>query len=209
MTAYRRELGIGAEPVVLYAGNIGFSQSVGLLLDAARRLPDVTFLVNGEGVGRDALIRAADGLTNVRFAGYVPEARLPELLATGDIHAVPLKRGLAAVSVPSKTYSILAAGRPVVASVDEGSEVQRIIETAGAGVAVPPEDERAFVSALLDLADDSGRREQMEKAARVFVESAASPRAVAEAYQSLFASLARRDSADVVHDHERNSDPMP
>src|SRR5262249_23094406 len=54
MTPYRTELGIGAEPVVLYAGNIGYSQSVGLLLDAARRLPHVTFLVNGEGVARDA-----------------------------------------------------------------------------------------------------------------------------------------------------------
>ena len=50
MTAYRRELGIGAEPVVLYAGNIGYSQSIGLLLDAARALPHVTVLINGEGV---------------------------------------------------------------------------------------------------------------------------------------------------------------
>ena len=103
---------------------------------AARRrpptLPNVTFLVNGEGVGRDALIRAADGLANVRFAGYVPEDRLPELLATGDIHAVPLKRGLAAVSVPSKTYSILAAGRPVVAAIDPGTEIPARAEIGSA-----------------------------------------------------------------------------
>jgi colanic acid biosynthesis glycosyl transferase WcaI len=105
---------------------------------------------------------------------------------------VPLNRELSRSSVPSKTYSILAAGRPVVASVDEGSEVQRIVETAGAGIAVPPEDETAFVAAVLDLAGDRERREQMEKSARAYVESAASPRAVAEAYESLFKSLADR-----------------
>ena len=54
-------------------------------------------------------------------------------------------------SVPSKTYSILAAGRPVVASVDEGTEVARVVEKAGAGTAVPPDDPDAFTAALADL----------------------------------------------------------
>ena len=76
----------------------------------------------------------------MRFAGYVPEARLPELLATGDVHAVPLRRGLAAVSVPSKTYSILAAGRPVVAAIDPGTEIPRLLAASGGGVAVAPDD---------------------------------------------------------------------
>ena len=58
MTPYRAELGIGAEPVVLYAGNVGFSQSLDLLLEAARRIPGATFLVNGEGVRRDELVAA-------------------------------------------------------------------------------------------------------------------------------------------------------
>ncbi len=97
MTPYRAELGIGDEPVVLYAGNVGFSQSVGLLLDAARRLPDVTFLINGEGSMRPELERRASGLGNVRFGSHVPDDRLVELLATGDIHAVPLRHGLAKV----------------------------------------------------------------------------------------------------------------
>jgi colanic acid biosynthesis glycosyl transferase WcaI len=139
----------------------------------------------------DLQASAAD-LPNLRFVPMQPYERLPEVLAAADVHVVPLKRELSRSSVPSKTYSILAAGRPVLASVDEGSEVQRIVEAAGAGVAVPPEDERAFVSALSDLVDDVERRTQMEKAARAFVENAASPRAVAEAYESLFKSLIAR-----------------
>ena len=100
----------------------------------------MTVLINGDGSAREELERRAAGLPNIRFAGYVPEERLPELLATGDVHAVPLRRGLGRVSVPSKTYSILAAGRPVVAAIDAGTEVPRILAASGAGIAVPPDD---------------------------------------------------------------------
>ena len=148
MTAYRAELGIGPEPVLLYAGNVGFSQSLDLLLEAARRLPHVTVLINGGGAARIELEQRAAGLANVRFAGYVPEDRLVELLATGDVHAVPLRAGLARVSVPSKTYSILAAGRPVVAAIDAGTEVPRILDASGAGIVVPPDDPDRFVDAV-------------------------------------------------------------
>ena len=62
MTPYRAELGIGAEPVLLYAGNIGYSQSVELLLEAARRLPHITVLVNGEGVARAIPMSSTKGM---------------------------------------------------------------------------------------------------------------------------------------------------
>ena len=133
--AYRRELGIGDETVVMYAGNVGFSQSLELLLDGGRGA-DATARrrVRRErrrlGPRRPASA-GRPGLANVRFADYQPKERLAEVLATGDIHVVPLKRGLARSSVPSKTYSILAAGRPLVASVDPGTEVARVVERAG------------------------------------------------------------------------------
>ena len=125
LTPYRRELGIGEEPVLLYAGNVGYSQSVELLLAVARARPDVTVLVNGEGVARAALEEQAAGLPNVRFAGYVPEDRLPELLATGDVHAVPLRRGLAAVSVPSRRRRRTTSRRSRRASTSRGSRWSR------------------------------------------------------------------------------------
>ncbi|HEX7105972.1 MAG TPA: glycosyltransferase family 4 protein [Acidothermaceae bacterium] len=193
--SYRAEYGLSGKTVVMYAGNVGMSQSLDLLVAAARAgrdRDDVVYVVNGGGSTLADLQASAADLPNLRFVPMQPYERLPEVLAAADVHVVPLKRELSRSSVPSKTYSILAAGRPVLASVDEGSEVQRIVEAAGAGVAVPPEDERAFVSALSDLVDDVERRTQMEKAARAFVENAASPRAVAEAYESLFKSLIAR-----------------
>lgn len=192
LTAYRTELGIGAEPVVLYAGNIGYSQSLHLLVELARRRPDVTVLINGDGSAQGALEAAAAGVPNVRFGGYVPDDRLEELLATGDVHAVPLRRGLGRVSVPSKTYSILAAGRPIVAAIDPGTEIPRLLAASGAGVAVGPDDANAFCTAVGALVDDPERALTMGGRGRQWVLRAASPAAVAEAYERLISALRRR-----------------
>jgi colanic acid biosynthesis glycosyl transferase WcaI len=192
MTAYRRELGIGDETVVLYAGNVGLSQSLDLVVGAARALvddPSVVFVVNGGGSGLETIRAAASGLPNVRFAPYQPRERLAEVLATGDIHLVPLRRGLARSSVPSKTYSILAAGRPVLASVDAGTEVERLVLAASAGVAVPPDDPAAFLAGLQRLLVDRDGRTEMGVRGRSYVESWASPAAVGRAYHDLFAEL--------------------
>jgi colanic acid biosynthesis glycosyl transferase WcaI len=153
---------------------------------------DVVFVVNGGGSARPALEADAAGLPNMRFVDYQPIERLPEVLAAADIHVVPLRRGLARASVPSKLYSILAAGRPVLASVDPGTEVARTLERAKAGVAVEPDDPDAFLAALRRLLDDAARRDEMGRRGRVFVESWASPAAVAQAYSALFAELAER-----------------
>lgn len=194
-TAYRRELGITDETVIMYAGNVGLSQSLGLLVAAAEALaddPGVVFVVNGSGSALHDLELAAAHLPNVRFSPLQPRGRVPEVLASGDIHVVPLKRGLARSSVPSKTYSVLAAGRPLVASVDPGTEVARLVERAGCGWAVAPEDQRAFVEALRTLLADPGRAAAMGMAGRRFVEAWASPAAVAAAYEALFEELVAR-----------------
>lgn len=194
MTAYRHELGIPAQhTVVLYAGNMGFSQSLPSVVEVARRLADrpVTFLFNGGGSAREALVEAAAGLANVVFAPYQPRERLAEVLATGDIHLVPLRAGLARSSVPSKTYSILAAGRPLVAAIDEGTEVARVVTEAGAGLAVRPDDPTVLQDALCSLLDDPSRAQAMGVRGRAWVERWLSPAAVAERYEELFDEVRR------------------
>jgi colanic acid biosynthesis glycosyl transferase WcaI len=190
--SYRREFGLEGKIVVMYAGNVGLSQSLDLVVEAASALAyddDLRFVINGQGAQRESLERRAMGLNNVRFVDTQPAERLPEILAAADIHLVTLKRGLARSSVPSKTYSILAAGRPLVASVDEGSEVARTVERAGAGVATPPEDAEAFTKALRSLIDSPAELDRMGADGRRFVETWASPAAVALAYEELFEEL--------------------
>jgi colanic acid biosynthesis glycosyl transferase WcaI len=189
MTPYRTELGLGDGPVVLYGGNVGFSQSLDLVLAAARALPDVTFLINGDGAARASLEAAASDLGNVVFRGYIDQHRLGELLATGDIHVVPLKAGLGRVSVPSKTYSIMAAGRPVVAAIDSGTAVPQILTESGGGLFGPPDEVEPFVATLRSLLDDPDAARDMGLAGRDWAVRNASPRAVGEAYANLIASL--------------------
>jgi colanic acid biosynthesis glycosyl transferase WcaI len=194
--SYREQNGLIGKTVVMYAGNVGFSQSLDLVLAAARNFeqsrPDVMFVVNGGGSARPELERDAAPLSNVRFINMQPIDRLPEVLAAGDIHVVPLRTGLAWSSVPSKLYSILAAGRPIVASVDEGTEVQRTLERAGAGIAVPPDDPVAFTTAIANLLDKPDHAERMGASGRLFIERWASPAAVAESYENLFLELIER-----------------
>jgi colanic acid biosynthesis glycosyl transferase WcaI len=186
MTSYRRDLTIDERPVVMYAGNVGYSQSLEMMIAAARQLPNIAFVINGDGAARQSLQEQARDLSNVYFAPYQPIERLSEVLATGDIHVVPLRAGLASVSVPSKSYSILAAARPVLAAIDEGSEIPRILAESGAGLSVPPDNERAFIAALTTLCNDQNLRESMGAKGRAWVEQHASPAAVAAAYEAIY-----------------------
>jgi colanic acid biosynthesis glycosyl transferase WcaI len=190
--SYRREFGLEDKVVVMYAGNVGLSQSLDIVVEAAAALAhedDVVFVINGQGAARKELEKTARGLSNVRFVDMQAVERLPEVLAAADIHLVPLKRGLARSSVPSKTYSILAAARPLIASVDRGSEVARLVERADAGIAVPPEDAEALTKAIRRLLEAPAERARMGRSGRRFVETWASPAAVAKSYQELFEEL--------------------
>lgn len=189
--SYRREHGLGDRTVVMYAGNLGFSQPVELLVEAARALADLddlVFVINGAGSTRPSLEETASDLDNVVFADLQPADRLPEVLAAADVHVIVLRRGLARSSVPSKLYSILAAGRPVVASIDEGTEVAKVLAETGAGVAVPPQDGAAFTDAIRRVVE-SPERAAMGSAGRRFVEEWVSPAGVAAAYGDLFEEL--------------------
>jgi colanic acid biosynthesis glycosyl transferase WcaI len=189
MTAYRSELNIGEELVVMYAGNVGYSQSLTMLLYAAKQMPHITFVINGDGAARADLESQATGLSNIRFAGYQPRDRVGEVLASGDIHVVPLRTGLGAVSVPSKTYSILAAARPVVAAIDTGTEVTRILEQSGAGVSVAPDNEEVFTSALQSMVANIETAREQGRKGREWVETHVSPAAVAHSYLALIADI--------------------
>lgn len=189
LTSYRTELGIGNETVVMYAGNVGYSQSLEMLIETARHMPDVVFVINGDGSARKELEASAAGVANVKFAGYQPRDRVAEVLASGDIHVVPLRAGLGAVSVPSKTYSILAASRPVVAAIDEGTEVTRILQQSGAGISVPPDAQSEFARAIASLVADPAKAEQCGASGRKWVETHVSPAVVARSYLEVIAML--------------------
>jgi colanic acid biosynthesis glycosyl transferase WcaI len=148
----RRELGADGRFVVMYAGNVGLSQSLDQTLVAAERLRDepVLFVLIGEGASKPRLqaFAAERGLANVRFLPYYPKDRMSAFFSVADVHLVTLQRGLAGCIVPSKLYGILASGGAYVAAVDAESEVTQITERAGCGLRVEPDDADALAGAV-------------------------------------------------------------
>ncbi len=185
---YRRENGLDGKFVVMYAGNIGLSQPLETMIQSAAALTDfeeIMFVVNGSGARRPELERAAAGLPNVRFVDSQPMDRLGDVLRAADVHLVLLQRGLGHLSVPSKIYSILSAGRPVIAGVDPSSEVARILETSGAGHIIGPHDPEALAKEIVGLHGQPSAVASMGRAGRHWVTRQPTAADVAEAYEAL------------------------
>ena len=184
---YRAEFDLGIGPLVMYAGNLGYSQSLDLMIGLAEQRPDITVVVNGDGAMRETIVSATARIPNLRYIGYQPAERLAEVLSAADIHVVPLRTGLGAVSVPSKTYSVLAVGRPVIAAIDADSAIVRLLDESEAGVSVPPDELSALLMAVDELLGDPDRRLNMGARGREWVMKHASPTAAALAYENVLA----------------------
>ena len=144
--------------VVLHAGNIGLSQNLGIVLDAAEQLKDeprVLFLFVGDGTSRAALERAVEDRRlsrSVRFLPYQKREEMRWSYAAADVCLISLGAGLSGVIVPSKLYSILAAGKPFVAAIDEDSSVVRIAREHHCGCVSRPDDAAGLAQAIRELA---------------------------------------------------------
>ena len=157
--AFAREHGLHGKFVVMHSGNIGLSQGLESLVEAAahlRHVPGLEVVFVGEGVKKPALqARARElGLTNVRFLPFAPKERLSESFGAADVFVVSLKPGLAGYIVPSKLYGILAAGRPYVAAVEEESEVVAITHRYRCGLVAEPTKSRELAERILKLYHD-------------------------------------------------------
>jgi colanic acid biosynthesis glycosyl transferase WcaI len=182
--AFAAAHGLDAKFVVLHAGNIGLSQNLDVVIDAAGLLAtrrDIVILFIGDGNRRAALQAAAQsrGLDKVMFLPFQPRDQLRWTYASSDVCLVSLKPGLAGYIVPSKLYPILAAGRPYIAAVESISEVAALTQRHRCGVLVEPGDAAQLADAILRLADQSQERAAMGTRARVASQLFARDRQVA------------------------------
>jgi glycosyltransferase involved in cell wall biosynthesis len=153
---------VGAQPddfLVSYAGSMGYSQDLDTLLDAAHLLRDmkgVRFVLVGEGVERDRLVRRAQHmrLPNVQFLPMQPRHAYRGILCGSDACVVTLRKEIDTPAVPAKLGQIMAAGRPVIAVVPDVSDVVRVVEASGAGMITPPGSPERFCQAIRELRAD-------------------------------------------------------
>ena len=182
--------------VVLFAGNAGLSQGLEQVLSAAKALsdhPEILFLFVGNGAAKPSLEAraAAMNLSNVRFLPFRPWEEVPDVYASADLCLIPLRKGIAQDSVPSKAWTIMAAGRPIVASVDNGSDICMELRQAGCAICAPPEDPAALAAAILELYADPARRQKMAASGRNYVVARYTPEIVAEQYDKLLRRVTR------------------
>lgn len=191
-----RDCGLVDKFVALYAGNIGMTQSFHTVLDAAEYLkdtPDIHFLLVGNGTLAAELAAQIQQrhLTNITMLPYQPRSRVPHIYATGDLGLIPLMAGVAKTTLPSKLYTIMASGRPVLATVEADSDMGRLINGSESGVTVPPEDANALADAIRNAYNNRDNFRQYGANGREYVENHYARMIIAQKYHKLFESLAQ------------------
>lgn len=165
------EFGLSREKfTVVYAGNLGNAQNISIILDGANKLPDVQFAVFGTG-GLENEVRARiekERLTNVHLNPLQPYDRVSKVYSLGDACIVSCKEGLGGSAMPSKTWTIMSCGRPVIANFDEG-ELKDILEKNDLGVFTHAGKVKEFVEGIKSLANDTAHCAEMGRNARQFI----------------------------------------
>ena len=154
--AFRTRLSLDNKFIVSHSGNMGVKQGLGVILDAAalnREDHSMVFLIVGDGAVRVKIQERARemDLANVVFLPLLDANAFRGFLKASDICLVTQQKTVSDMVFPSKTVTYLAAGCPVIASVNRNSEVARTIEESQAGVVVEPEDPQALLSAIREL----------------------------------------------------------
>lgn len=142
--------------IVMHAGNMGMAQNLTMIPDVAERLvdhPDIRLALLGNGPARPVLVAELErrGLTNVELLPSLPRPEAQALMSAADLHLVSLTPGLGGCAAPSKTYGVMAAGRPFIAAVDEGSEPHLIADEWRCGTHVSPGDGAAVARTILSM----------------------------------------------------------
>lgn len=140
---------------ITYSGNIGLTQNMDLLLDVAKGLEDneeIQFVLIGEGVYKRRVkeIIAHNNIKNVTLLPFQPYEDISHVFSLGDVGIIISKPGVGENSVPSKTWSIMSASRPVLANFDE-NEIKTILSENECGVFTKAGDKQAFTDAILEL----------------------------------------------------------
>ena len=158
---------------ITYNGNIGLTQNMDMLLEVAKALEaneDIQFVLVGNGAYLEQVkqIIKDRNISNVTLIPFQPYEEISHVFSLGDVSLVISKPGVGANSVPSKTWSIMSASRPVLANFDE-NELKSIVEDNNCGIFTKAGDKVAFTDPIVKLYNDRDLCREMGKNGRAFV----------------------------------------
>ena len=185
--------------VICYIGTMGMAHGLETLVAAAehlqRSLPRAMFLLIGEGAEKERIeqLTVARGLSNVRFVGQQLREHIPGYIAGADVCLVMLKKTeLFKTVIPTKLLEYMSCEKPVIVAVD--GQARKIVEEAGAGVFVEPEDSDALAEAIHALAADAERRRHMGSNGRKYIVSRLSRERTALSFVGVLQKLKKHPS---------------
>jgi glycosyltransferase involved in cell wall biosynthesis len=173
--ALRERLGFVGKFIVLYAGAIGKSNDIGVVLDAAclmKERDDIVILLVGGGNEKAELEARAfsEGLRNVIFIPPVEKAQIPDYIAAADVCLAILKDvPMFRTTYPNKVFDYMAGGRPVLLAID--GVIREVVEASGAGLFVQPGNPGALAAGIIKLYEAEGMRKEMGMRGREYVEA--------------------------------------
>ena len=169
------ELGINREKFsVVYAGNFGHAQNIDVTIAAAERLKDVEdiqFLMFGTGglVEDYKKIAQEKGLKNMFFFPLQPVEMVSQVYSLGDLGVVACKKGLGKGAFPSKTWSIMSAGTPVIANYDEDTDLERLVKDNGLGVFSAADDSEQMAERIMEMYNNRDLCAEYGRKARQYI----------------------------------------
>jgi colanic acid biosynthesis glycosyl transferase WcaI len=172
--AFARKHGLEGKFVVLYAGNIGLTQGLEILVDVGRALQEdrgAVILVVGNGAGRARFEQAVEesGLKNFILLPLQPNQAVPDLYGTADLCVMPMRFGFSYDTVPSKIYTAMATGRAIVCACEPDTESAWLLAESKSGIPVAPESTPELVKAIRKLRDSPELGEEMGRKGREWV----------------------------------------
>lgn len=179
---------------IVYAGNLGKVQGVEVILEAAEQLlynKQIHFVIFGNGSEENKLKSIAEKkkLDNVSIFPLQSSDRISEVYSLGDICIISCKAGTGKSGMPSKTWTIMAAERGIIASFDENSELSRTIKDADCGICVKADDYNRLAEAIIYAYNNRHKVEKWGNNARQYVEDNASKDVAVDKYITTIASI--------------------
>jgi colanic acid biosynthesis glycosyl transferase WcaI len=191
----------GEDFLVMHTGNMGKKQDLLNVVRAAelsQDVPNLTWLLVGGGEDRSALEEAIthSKLRNIRLLPLQPAEGLAEMYSAADVLLLNQRAAIVDSVIPSKLLTYMAAGRPVLAAVNNKSETARYVERAECGLIVPPQDPKALVDAALSLRRNLALRERYGANGRAHAEQHFTREKVLREYDLLFGRYINEDVTD-------------
>lgn len=198
---FSKEFELDAKFVILYAGNLGYLQGLENIIASAKKVsinPKIRFVFVGDGAALPDLLKLVEelNLPNVLFFPYQPSGNMPELLAIADLTLVSLVTGVGASSLPSKTISYLASGRPILAVTDEGNDLWKLVNSSQSGRCITPGRPDLLADIILELAESPDTLRVMGKNGRAYAIAHHSRQVAAQKFEGIFKQIATESTSN-------------